>query len=300
MQGDRGAVEAHTKGLDFLVTRVKGLSQSPLPIMTTILSQVFHTGANVTMLTYDRCHYYCSAMLQTRPTIRPIILCEDLISESTIRLRNTALSTDLDRVCSQFFRPGNLSILGPALAQIILKQQRCLFFKELCGAEQLDPTPEDIQYIYTLQIAADFELLDLPYDRASDLTPVQDAVRLALYTIAQPTVRIATTSSAFLRSLAQQLKRAIDRCDLAELWAESADVLLWVLFVATYVSHGQEEWSSLIAYMAMTVEALGIETESEMEEYLGGFVYLRKFCGEAVGRAWRDVEVILRPQTVDF
>lgn len=100
--------------------------------------------------------------------------------------------------------------------------------------------------------------------------------------------------------MAQQLKKAIDRCDISELSAANADLLLWVLFVATYVSHGQEEWSSLIAYMAMAVEALGVETEREMEDVISGFVYLRKFSGEALRKAWRDVEVILRPQSVDF
>jgi hypothetical protein len=239
-------------------------------------------------------------MLQTRPTICPIILCEDSISPSTISSLNTALSTDLGHVCSQFFQPANLSILGGSLPQIILNQQRCLHFKELCGAEHLHPTSEDIQYIYTLQIAADFELLDLSYHSASPLTAIQETVRLALYIIAQPIARIATTSSAFSRSMAQQLKKAIDRCDISELSAANADLLLWVLFVATYVSHGQEEWSSLIAYMAMAVEALGIETEREMEDVISGFVYLRKFSGEALRKAWRDVEVILQPQSVDF
>ena len=213
---------------------------------------------------------------------------------------NTACPADLGHIASQVFRPANLSILGESLPQIILKQQRFLRFKELCETKQLLPSSEDIQYTYTLQVASDFDLLDLPYTSAKDLTPIQDAVRLALYIIAQPIVRIATTSSAFSRAMAQQLKKAIDRCDKAELWVANADLLLWVIFVATYVSHGQEEWSSLIAYMAMTVEAFGIETESEMEEMLSGSVYVKKFCGEALGRAWRDVEVILQPQCVDL
>jgi hypothetical protein len=169
-----------------------------------------------------------------------------------------------------------------------LKQQRCLHFKELCSEGLLTPTAEDIEYIYALQITADFELLDLPY--RAILTPVQEAAALALYVIAQPLARIAPTSSAFSRSMAKQLRSAVERLDVAALLSSKlrAELFLWIVFVALYVSAGQEEWPVLITYMTTTVEALGIETENEMEKTLSGFVYLRKFCGETPERAWGD------------
>jgi hypothetical protein len=180
-----------------------------------------------------------------------------------------------------------------------LNQQRCLHFKELCREGLLTPTVEDIEYIYTIQITADFELLDLPY--RAILTPVQEAAALALYVIAQPLARIAPTSSAFYRSMAQQLKSAVERLDMADLLSSKlrAELFLWIVFVALYVSAGQEDWPVLITYMTTTVEALGIETESEMEKTLSGFVYLRKFCGETLERVWRDIDV-LRMGEVEF
>lgn len=40
VQGDIGAVEAHIKGLDFLVKRVDNFDSSPTPITTMILKYV--------------------------------------------------------------------------------------------------------------------------------------------------------------------------------------------------------------------------------------------------------------------
>ena len=276
-------MEAHTKGLDHLVTRVGGVSQSPLPVMTTILT----------------CHYYCAAMLHLRRTLRPKSLSEFTLSQYTTDSLNQAPGTNLGHLCSRFFWHSNLALLGPNLSHIILNHQLFLHFRELCSEGLLAPAAEDIEYIYTLQIAADFELLDLPYRTLP--TPIQEAVGLGLYVIAQPLARIAPTWSTFSRSMAQQLTSAVERLDVPDLLSSklSAELFLWIVFVALYVSAGQEEWPVLITSMTMAVEALGLESESEVEQTLSGFVYLRKFCGETLDRAWRDVE-ILRMGEVEF
>ena len=284
LQCDVDAVEAHTKGLDFLLTRVRGIESSPFPILTTILT----------------CHYYSSAMLQVRPTIKPSTLSTRVKTKSTPLALYDTLRTPHGRLCSAFFKLSNLKIIGPSLAQIILNQTRCLRFKVLWSNELSQPTIEDLECSYTPQGPVDLALIDLPYQSGTTLTPVQDAVRLAFWGLTQSITRVAPPSSSFSRSMARQLSAAINKCSLVKLWEqkETAELLLWILFVALYNTRGQQEWPTLITYTTMTVEALGVESEKQMEDVLSGYVYSAKFCGETLESAWRDVRLMLGSGTI--
>jgi hypothetical protein len=279
LQCDVDAAEAHTRGLDFLLSRVHGIENSPFAIMTTIIT----------------CQYYCSSMLQVRPLIKSRALNAEAGTESMPFALYDTLRPLQGRLCSAFFTPPNLKIIGPHLAQIILNQTRCLRFKVLWDDEYSEPTHEDLECSYTLQGPVDLSFIDLPYQSGITLTPVQDAVRLAFWALTQSITRVAPTSSSFSRSMARQLKAAIDKCSLVRLWEkrETAELLLWILFAGLYNSRGQQEWPSMITYTAMTLETLGIESEKQMEDLLSRYVYSAKFCGEILESAWRDVRLMM-------
>lgn len=241
-------------------------------------------------------------MLQTQPSIKPMFLTSSATAQSTIAAVEKALESYQYDTCLKFLTPTLLDIVGPDLADIIPNQRHAIIYKQLCDAEMVLPDTEDVEFIYKLQVSIDFELLNIPYEVKTELTPLQDAIRLALYSITQPILCIITPSFAFSQAMAKQLIAAIDKCSTADLYASHgmSELFFWVLFVAAYVSRDQEEWPTLIAYIATTIEVLGIESAEQMEHLLYGFVYMRQFCGETLDTVWRDIEKRRQTDTVDF
>lgn len=249
------------------------------------------------MTTITSCHYYCSAMLQTRPTITHGALPMVPETRSLACMPSDSLSSPPGSLCSRFFTDCNLRLLGPDLPRIILDQSRCLRFKVHWGdvsnrCRQLKA--EDFEGSYTSRGPVDLAFIDLAYKAGIALTPIQHAVGLAFFSLTQSITRIATPFSAFSRSMANQLCVAIDKCNLVQLWAakESSEMLMWVVFVALHLSRGQKEWPSLITYMTMTAGNIGVESQAQMAKVLSGYVYSAKLCGETLDSAWRDVRLM--------
>lgn len=147
-------------------------------------------------------------MLRLRPFLEPpAMICEDELSLYACESLNVPEDTIFRKQGSRFFAASNADLIGPALLGIISEQRRCVLFKQLCLARRLIPTYEDIQTIDTTQMATDYQLLHLPFTtNGSNLTPMQDAVRLAVYIFAQAIMTVANQFSAFSRSMSTQLK----------------------------------------------------------------------------------------------
>lgn len=276
LQGDIAGLWAHISGLQSLMTRAEDISTTPLPIMTTIMESAF----------------LCAAYLQVAPTHRPAILCADRLSDQIRAVMDRHVEEHATGLGFLFFSPGTDEIMGLDLLEIIGNQREVMLWKQLFSLGKADPSPEEITYVYTKQMAVEYELLTMPF-HAHDppLRSSEQALRLALFTFTRPIILVARSSAAFPRAMALQIKSHLLLTDLANLWGTNSDVLLWILFVVAHVSLGQPEFDWCMVYIHQIVRALGLNTRDDLEQLLLGFYYFPEYFGETLQAIWTAVEV---------
>lgn len=234
-------------------------------------------------------------MTGTRPVLEPIIRCEDRISSTTLEAVDCPHNTSVGSMAGRFFAASNALLIGPQLLHLISEQRKCIAFKELCTLGVLNPPYDDIQYIYSLQVANDYELLMIPFNQeCGEISPVQEALRLVLYIFAQPIIAVASPKAAFSRSMVRQLQAALECSECSTLWQRNFDLLLWVLFIGAHISYGEKEWDWFLAHIAMITRVLGIRSANEVKGVLSGFYYFPKLFDGTMEIVWKDTSVILQ------
>lgn len=234
-------------------------------------------------------------MVRARPALVPALLCEDQVSRPTLDALRPCPFSSLEVMTSRFFEPLNAALLGPEILHLISEQAKCISFKELCVLDQLIPTYEDIQFIYTLQMVVEYRLLSMPFDTVQHpLTSAQESIRLALFVFAQPIISVTESSAAFTRSMARQLKESLERTEMSSLWAPNFDLLLWVLIIGAHIANGQEEYPWLIAHISKLVKILQLQAVDQIEQMLLGFYYFQRSFGPTLANVWNDVQQILQ------
>ncbi|KAF7197969.1 hypothetical protein HII31_00683 [Pseudocercospora fuligena] len=128
LQGNAADLRAHAAGLNHLVGQLEDLREIPLPVLATVLA----------------CSYFCSAYLQIRPKIQPIILSANNISRTAKSLLDQSRNPFYTGLASKFFIPSNLTILGPHLASIAIEQRANILLREELSRPDTTTTYSDV------------------------------------------------------------------------------------------------------------------------------------------------------------
>lgn len=200
------------------------------------------------------------------------------------------------KMASCFFTASNKRLIGPKLSRVITDQRKFVLFRTLCSRGRLVPSEEEIQAVYAQYMATIYQLLVRPSSKptAEGLTPEQDSVRLALFLVTQPALSVSQPTSAFSRSIAKQLRSALEHTEMSKLWESSSSLLLWILYMLAHISYGEDQWPWIITHVAMLTKAMDIGSRKQMQEVLSGFYFFPDPSVTTLQKVWSDVQIVLQ------
>jgi hypothetical protein len=116
---------------------------------------------------------------------------------------------------------------------------------------------------------------------------VQECCRIAAAVHVKNVFRQIPPTSAVYNKLGVDLKASLLRTDLASLWGENIEILLWIAFMGgVAASSGQSWYTSLIARIC---HFLGITTWQESRQILETFLWSDERCEAPCKMLWHMV-----------
>ena len=139
----------------------------------------------------------------------------------------------------------------------------------------------------------------MPFDESLPaLTPLQNAVRLVLFSFGFATYTKFEPWSAYIQAIVAQLKESLEPAYLVALGIP--DLLLWAQFFGASISRLTKERRWFITRLSQTVCQLELKCVDEMEKVLGRFFYLAAFSRRTLLEIWAEVSPIAHANRTDL
>ena len=276
LYGDLDDIRAHLSGMHQL--RALGASFDHYP--SSNLAPVFYTL------------YLCCAMTRVRPPFAPPVLDELGVSASTGDMLKHCPAQELGLTASGFCTRFTVEALGLRMLELVAQRRKYFLFKALSSRNFVQPTSEEHEYFVLTELLVDYRLLSLPFESDTVITPLQECVRLALFTFGHLTKMSFEPGSLWTRALVNQFKESLEQTDLASFWSPLSTLLLWIVFLGAHVSQSLKEHPWFILHLANGVNLLKLQAADEMREVLVRFFYVETCFAQSMQTIWEEASLI--------
>ena len=139
---------------------------------------------------------------------------------------------------------------------------------------------------------ADYHLLSLPM--LTELTPLQNAVRLALLIADVASIIGLPPMTLMSRTMAAQLKRAMLELEFPSRWDSEpesiARMLFWACFIGTHVSTGAKERPWFVLQLIGGMQRLKLRGKQDVLDVLTGFMYTERLFERVQSAVLEEIE----------
>ena len=166
-------------------------------------------------------------MTRTQPPFPARSMPADGLSKQTQDALERCRDPVLNLMASSFYAGPSVNLLGPRLLDLVAQRRRFLLSKEIWASGRVQVSLDELEYFTPTEQSVDYGLLCLPFQaEGSNLTPLQETVRLALFVFGYAIFLRHEPFAAYTRALITQLRESLLKTDLPEYWAPSCSLLL--------------------------------------------------------------------------
>lgn len=150
-----------------------------------------------------------------------------------------------------------------------------------------DIAVEEETFLLLRRYEIDYKLITTSNCSHAVNVPGQEACRVALLIFLVANYQLLPPSAGPFRTLVVQLQKALYHTDLAQLWARSSEVLMWILFLGAHVSNSLQR-SYFIALFVKIVGTLELRTWEDARRLLTGCFYLDRVYQDSFKLIWKE------------
>ena len=228
----------------------------------------------------------------------------------TARSLHWEVDPRLSQLGQAFLDPSVRSILGERLTGALLDMKAFILWREHYYSlhEPPKPTPAESTYYHLLRWRSQYLALDIPFQAQdqSSQTDGQDAkrephclgepCRIALLIFWHASTQLHSPGSILYRTLASQLKSALERClSHSSTWKHFPGLMFWDLLLGAFITEGEPENQWFVANVARGVKCTfggKFLAWEQMATVLERFLYLERLFKPGFNRTWdKAVEI---------
>jgi hypothetical protein len=273
MIGNDAEVQIHINGIERILATRGGFEGLPIVIVELLLP----------------CLYMSSAWTHTKPVFPPPKPPYH-ISTRTASLITSSLPPILNSLFTGFSLPTLRILFSPRMRATIVALETFTLFREHFRTSARDLLLPELQHITIQGLHVEYQLLVLPFNEPQH--PIQEAVRNALLMFKNSLYGIHSPTATIYRALLSRMKAALDVSDLANYWAPTPELLLWILCMGAHHSGGEVERPWFVMQIARGVQLLRLSSWEDLEAILRCFCYFDRIYGKSMRRIWAEVELL--------
>ena len=236
-------------------------------------------------------------MTRTKPPFPARSMPADGLSKPTQEALDGCRDPALNLMASSFYAGPSVNLLGSRLLDLVAQRCRFLLSTEFWASSGIQASPDELEYFTATEQSVDYGLLCLPFHaEGSDLTPLQETARLALFVVGYAVFLRHEPFATYTRALVTQLRESLLKTDLRGYWSPGCSLLLWVMFIGAFVSRSQRESPWFIMHLARGIHHLKIKSEQELEDALIRYFYTERLFGVHFAEIWDQAFMV--PQSM--
>ncbi|EXJ59500.1 uncharacterized protein A1O5_12125 [Cladophialophora psammophila CBS 110553] len=232
----------------------------------------------------------CS-VCQEPPILVPASCANTAMSDEFTKAMNDCPIATLSNLAQGFSNPAIMKLLGPHILSYIPWQKNLILMKEMSMSGRLKRTTiEDYAIATSMVHRADYHLLSLPY--LTDLSPVQDVVRVVLLIADMSTFLGRFRGTASATSLALQLKGTLEAMNLPNMeYFEHGAVCLvfWACFYGLDLSRSAGDRLWFMSHLKRCLKVLRLSEPADIFKLLVSFMYTERQYSGISEIVWKDL-----------
>jgi hypothetical protein len=206
---------------------------------------------------------------------------------------------DLKQLGQAFFDSKMEAMLGSHLVNIFRDIGICTLWQEYYRLAGNDLIMTQMDCFNCLRWRSHFLVLNLPFENQHVNNNLRGPCRIALIIFFNANNQVSQPGSLLYRTLAAQLRNALEEPVSYPSWERSRGLLAWILLLGAFITEGEPEYGWFSMEITFLLQRIGRTSWNEIKPILLRFLYLERIFQAGFARIWNSAVGSLTESTQD-
>ena len=191
------------------------------------------------------------------------------------------------------------AMLGPHLVSIFRDISICTLWQEYYRLTSNDLGMAQMDCFNCLRWRSHFLVLNLPFENQHVNNNLRGPCRIALLVFYNANNQVSQPGSLLYRTLAAQLRNALEEPVRYHFWERFQGLLAWILLLGAFITEGEPECGWFSMNITSLLQRIGRTSWNQVEPILRRFLYLERIFQAGFARIWNSAVGSLTESTQD-